>query len=67
MTATILSSRRQTEPYGLEGGEAGKKGQNLVTRKDGKTLKLGGNEEIHMEEGDIFTIKTPGGGGYGKS
>ncbi|WP_457575157.1 hydantoinase B/oxoprolinase family protein [Desulfomarina sp.] len=67
MTATILSSRRQTEPYGLEGGGPGKKGQNLVTRKDGTTLILNGNDEIYMEEGDIFTIKTPGGGGYGKS
>ena len=66
MTATILSSRRQTEPYGLEGGGAGKKGQNLVTRKDGTTLTLAGNDEIHMEKDDIFTIKTPGGGGYGK-
>jgi 5-oxoprolinase (ATP-hydrolysing) len=67
MTATILSSRRQTEPYGLDGGGPGKRGQNLVTRKDGTTLTLGGNDEIHMEKGDIFTIKTPGGGGYGKS
>ena len=65
MTATILSSHRQTEPYGLAGGQAGKKGKNLVLKKDGTTVKLKGNDEISMSPDDIFIIKTPGGGGYG--
>ncbi len=65
MTATILSSHRQTEPYGLAGGQAGGKGENLVLKKDGTTVKLKGNDEISMSSGDIFIIKTPGGGGYG--
>jgi 5-oxoprolinase (ATP-hydrolysing) len=65
MTATILSSHRQTEPYGLAGGQAGGKGENLVLKKDGTTIKLEGNDEISMSPDDIFIIKTPGGGGYG--
>ncbi|OEU48020.1 MAG: 5-oxoprolinase [Desulfobulbaceae bacterium S5133MH15] len=65
MTATILSSHRQTEPYGLAGGQAGEKGENFVLKKDGTTIKLEGNDEITMSPDDIFIIKTPGGGGYG--
>jgi len=65
MTATILSSHRQTEPYGLAGGQAGEKGENLVLKADGTTIQLKGNDEILMSLDDIFIIKTPGGGGYG--
>lgn len=65
MTTTILSSHRETVPYGLEGGEAGKSGENSVVRKDGTTFLLKGNDEVAMNAGDIFVIKTPGGGGFG--
>lgn len=65
MTATILSSHRETVPYGLKGGLPGKKGQNIVTRKDGSTKKLSGNDEVFLSTNDCITIKTPGGGGYG--
>ncbi|MCP4342032.1 MAG: 5-oxoprolinase [Desulfobulbaceae bacterium] len=65
MTATILSSHRETEPYGLEGGEAGKCGENSVIRKDGTVISLKGNDEVDMDTSDIFVIQTPGGGGFG--
>ena len=65
MKATILSSHRETEPYGLEGGEAGKCGENSVIRKDGTVISLKGNDEVDMAAGDIFVIQTPGGGGFG--
>lgn len=65
MTATVLSSHRETEPYGLQGGKAGKCGENSIIRKNGEAIKLKGNDEIEMGEGDLFIIKTPGGGGFG--
>ncbi|MCP3891923.1 MAG: 5-oxoprolinase [Desulfobulbaceae bacterium] len=65
MTATILSSHRETKPYGLEGGKDGKCGENSVVRKDGTVISLKGNDEVEMDAGDIFVIKTPGGGGFG--
>lgn len=65
MTATILSSHRETAPYGLEGGMPGKKGVNSVLHADGKTTLLAGNDEISLSKGDIFIIETPGGGGFG--
>jgi 5-oxoprolinase (ATP-hydrolysing) len=66
MTATILSSHRETAPYGLAGGEDGARGRNYVVRKDGSRVELRGNDEIDMQPGDLFVIETPGGGGYGK-
>ena len=65
MTATILSSHRETEPYGLAGGFSGKKGENSVLHPDGKVTVLGGNDEVFLSTNDIFIIKTPGGGGFG--
>jgi len=67
MTATVLSSHRETEPYGLAGGGSGKKGENSVRHPDGTTTPLAGNDEVFLSPGDIFIIKTPGGGGYGKT
>jgi 5-oxoprolinase (ATP-hydrolysing) len=65
MTATVLSSHRHTDPFGLKGGKAGKRGENLVERADGSIDKLRGNDETEMKPGDVFVLKTPGGGGYG--
>ncbi len=67
MTATVLSSHRETEPYGLQGGLPGKKGENSVLHPDGKISSLGGNDEIDLAPDDIFIIKTPGGGGFGNT
>ncbi len=65
MTAGILSGRRVISPHGLRGGSPGLAGKNWVTRKDGSILELGGIATVEMAVGNIFTIATPGGGGYG--
>ena len=65
MTATILSSRRIVAPYGLAGGGDGARGVNEVLRADGTLQKLQGNDETELAAGDVFIIRTPGGGGYG--
>jgi len=65
MTATTLSSHRDTDPYGLEGGEAGARGRNYVERADGRRDALKGNDETEMAPGDVFVMETPGGGGFG--
>jgi len=66
MSATILSNRRVTEPYGLSGGKAGKKGINRAFRADGTIVELGYSDEIALQTGDEIVIMTPGGGGYGE-
>ncbi len=65
MTATILSSHRHTDPFGLSGGGIGKRGENRVERTDGSVDLLRGNDETEMNAGDVFVIETPGGGGFG--
>jgi 5-oxoprolinase (ATP-hydrolysing) len=65
MEATILSSRRLTQPFGLGGGRSGASGRNYVVRVNGEVVELDGNDEITMQAGDLFVIETPGGGGFG--
>ncbi|MDH4246806.1 MAG: hydantoinase B/oxoprolinase family protein, partial [Deltaproteobacteria bacterium] len=65
MTCAIVSERRVFAPYGLEGGEPGQRGRNLLLRKDGQTVYLGGRNEVPVAVGDRIRIETPGGGGYG--
>ncbi len=65
MTATTLSSHRDTDPYGLEGGGPGARGHNYVERADGRIDELKGNDETEMAAGDLFVMETPGGGGFG--
>lgn len=66
MTANIISSHRKIPPYGLQGGLPGKTGHNWIQRANGKVEELDGCAQVEMQEGDIFVIETPGGGGYGK-
>jgi 5-oxoprolinase (ATP-hydrolysing) len=66
MTAAILSTRRETEPFGLAGGEAGQPGANMLIRADGETIALRGRDEIAVQAGDEIVIATPGGGGFGE-
>ena len=66
MTVTLLTSHRETEPYGLDGGEAGLRGENSVIYRDGTEKMLRGNDEINLADGDMIVIKTPGGGGFGR-
>ena len=65
MTATVLTSHRETRPFGVNGGDAGEAGENTVIRADGSTERLAGNDSREMDIGDVFVLKTPGGGGYG--
>jgi N-methylhydantoinase B len=60
---TLLSERRTTSPYGLDGGQPGKSGRNLVFRNKDEII-LPGKGEIDLLPGDILSIHTPGGGGY---
>jgi 5-oxoprolinase (ATP-hydrolysing) len=61
----LLSNRRRTAPFGLEGGAAGAVGTGRVERADGEVTELGATAEVRMNAGDVFVIETPGGGGFG--
>nr|XP_057916017.1 5-oxoprolinase [Doryrhamphus excisus] len=62
---SVLSERRTTRPYGLNGGEDGAAGLNQLHRADGRILNLGAKTSVSLQAGDMFCLYTPGGGGYG--
>lgn len=62
---SLLTERREIAPYGLHGGSAGKKGENILVR-DGKAKKLTGKINLAVKAGDVLVIRTPGGGGWGR-
>ncbi len=68
LSVSILSERRgPTPPFGLDGGEPGAVGQNLLDPADGSAQKnLGGKVQLDILPGDILTILTPGGGAVGQ-
>ncbi|KAE8152822.1 Hydantoinase B/oxoprolinase-domain-containing protein [Aspergillus avenaceus] len=71
LQVSILSDRRVTAPYGLAGGEDGKRGENIWIRKDPVTgatrrVALGPRKTAKFNPGDRIVILTPGGGGWGE-
>ncbi|HZR40474.1 MAG TPA: hydantoinase B/oxoprolinase family protein [Ktedonobacteraceae bacterium] len=62
---TLLTERRKLPPYGLQGGEPGKCGENRLYHAGQETL-LPGKVHFRAMPGDRLTIASPGGGGWGK-
>jgi N-methylhydantoinase B len=62
---TLLSDRRKFAPYGLNGGEAGAPGVNVL--RNGTEERLPSKFTKWVENGDVLSIQTPGGGGWGKA
>jgi len=61
---SFLTDRRITQPYGVEGGEPGACGKNVILR-DGEEIVLPSKGTATICCGDTISIQTPGGGGYG--
>jgi 5-oxoprolinase (ATP-hydrolysing) len=61
----ILSERRAIAPYGLKGGEAGARGQNLVIFPDGRVQNFGAKNSAKLPAHSRIVIHSPGGGGFG--
>ncbi|MFL5608236.1 MAG: hydantoinase B/oxoprolinase family protein, partial [Gemmatimonadaceae bacterium] len=59
-TVTLLTERRRHAPRGVHGGEPGAVGRNLL---NGEPLPA--KCRATLAPGDVVTIETPGGGGYG--
>src|SRR6266704_497916 len=63
-TASILSERRVLRPKGLEGGDDGRPGKNLLVR-NGRRRGLPAKATLELRRDDLLVIETPGGGGGG--
>lgn len=57
---TLLGERRRHAPPGAAGGEGGAPGRNSLNG-----VGIPGKCEIDVRAGDVLTIETPGGGGWG--
>jgi N-methylhydantoinase B len=64
ITATVLSTRRDSAPYGLFGGQPGMRGRNIHVTRDGE-IDVPGTATRSLLPGERLRVETPGGGGYG--
>jgi len=61
---SLLAERRQSRPYGLNGGESGKAGVDRLWR-DRRWQPLPAKGSCILAAGERVCIETPGGGGFG--
>jgi len=61
---TLLSERRLQGPRGAGGGEDGAPGENVLIR-EGREEKLPGKVTFDALAGDVISVRSPGGGGWG--
>ncbi|MFQ5988880.1 MAG: hydantoinase B/oxoprolinase family protein [Candidatus Methylomirabilales bacterium] len=64
-TVGLLSDRRRFRPYGLHGGDAGQAGESILITSSGEKV-LGSKFHIRIGAGEVISVRTPGGGGYGR-
>lgn len=65
-TVSLLTERRTNGPWGLDGGGAGQPGRNILHRRgEHDPQELPPVVTVSVKEGDVLTIETPGGGGWG--
>ncbi len=57
---TLLTERRRYAPWGLESGGDGKPGRNLLNGEE-----IPAKCERRVSQGDLLTVETAGGGGWG--
>ncbi|WP_233199009.1 MULTISPECIES: hydantoinase B/oxoprolinase family protein [Pirellulaceae] len=67
LDVSLLTQRRGPfAPYGLDGGQAGACGENLLQRQKTPVAHLPNTVSMSLSAGDVLILKTPGGGGFGK-
>ncbi|MDH5381942.1 MAG: hydantoinase B/oxoprolinase family protein, partial [Cyclobacteriaceae bacterium] len=64
VTVTLLSQHRVEEPYGVDGGQNGKTGEQFKILKDRNREELTGKFTQFFDAGEGIEIQTPGGGGF---
>src|SRR3954469_3838392 len=67
VTVSLITERRVSRPWGLEGGEPGATGENwlLPEGDEARAEPLPDKCTITMHAGDVLRMLTPGGGGWG--
>ena len=64
VTFTVLADRDRAGPWGLFGGEPGRRAEYLLLH-DGEEHRLSSKTTIELAPGEVVSYRTCGGGGYG--
>jgi N-methylhydantoinase B len=64
VTFSILADRDRQGPWGLFGGEAGRRAEYILN-PDGEARRLSSKTTIDLQPGDVVSYRTCGGGGFG--
>jgi len=66
-TASLLAERHRSRPYGLAGGDPGAPGAAYLFPDGDESAaeRLPAKTTLDLDAGDVVSIRTPGGGGYG--
>ncbi|WP_425498776.1 hydantoinase B/oxoprolinase family protein [Haloplanus salilacus] len=62
---SLLADRRRHRPYGIAGGGPGSAGSDRLVRVDGDETGIAGKSTHDLDAGDVVSVRTPGGGGFG--
>lgn len=65
VSLSLLSQHRDKGPMALEGAFRGSPGRQHLTRSGGSVMSLAAIDACEALAGDVLTIETPGGGGFG--
>lgn len=63
-TVSLLTERRSSRPAGARGGGPGAAGENVLVR-DGVEQPLPAKATFDVRAGDVISLRSPGGGGWG--
>ena len=68
-TLSLITERRLSRPWGLDGGGPGAVGENwlLPAGDESAARRLPDKCTIELHAGDVLRMLTPGGGGYGSA
>ncbi len=67
VTVSLITERRNSQPWGLAGGEPGASGENwlLPQGDESRAERLLDKCTLRLRRGDVLRMLTPGGGGWG--
>jgi N-methylhydantoinase B len=63
-TISLMGERQRHGPWGLFGGDSGSPGAYGIVREN-RITRLSSKTTFSADSGDVLTVTTPGGGGYG--
>ena len=62
---SLLTERAKSEPWGLFGGKSGRKAHYMINPDSENPTRVSSKSTTELEENDVASVQTPGGGGYG--